>query len=155
MDAGAGFADLARQLRGRIVGSRISGSTAIGREHLRANPVLVYEQIAVAFGERQGDPARQGEAVLLAHLVHRVHEVIDATLEPQKRRRTRGKSMDAFATVSRATPRVRDPSSVTERHRAVAGELHQRRRALQLGVLDQLAGVEASLVEAVSQSLAT
>jgi hypothetical protein len=38
--------------------------------------------------------------------------------------------------------------SVVERQSAVAGELHQRRRALELGVLDQLRFVEPALVEA-------
>src|SRR5205823_4016120 len=37
---------------------------------------------------------------------------------------------------------------VGEDHRAVAGEFHQRRGALQLGALDQVALVEVALVEA-------
>src|SRR5437764_1497422 len=39
-------------------------------------------------------------------------------------------------------------ASVGERHRAIAGELHQRCRALGLGVLDELRFVELALVEA-------
>src|SRR5690242_10326975 len=68
---------------------------------------------------------------------------------PQPTSTTRLPSRSAIAAIAAGSPgRDRGAASVGERHRAFAGELQQRRGALDLGVLDEVGLVERALVEA-------
>ena len=49
---------------------------------------------------------------------------------------------------AKVQPKVRPGASVAEGHGAVAGKLHQRRSALELGVLHEVSLVEGAVVEA-------
>ncbi len=53
------------------------------REHLGADPVAVVHEVGVALGERHGDAVGELEALLLAHDVELVDEVVDAALGAQ------------------------------------------------------------------------
>ena len=59
------------------------------REHLGADPVAVVDQVLVALRKRHGDAVGELEALLLAHDVELVDEVVDAALACAARRRAR------------------------------------------------------------------